>query len=146
MSQFVRLVLWTQGAGRTATVACQRATAEFFGWTNHFEDLNLKPDYVINGRGYYRDNKRVRGRSGAVGGTRVRICTAESRAGNPSRATYTVRLNSRATLYDQAELAHFTERPFAWMETKCGRRISKEHWEELYQVGAHSLRKLPKQP
>lgn len=146
MERFVRLVLWTNEWGNHSTISCLRATAEFYGWTKHYVELNSIPDFVVNGRGYGYWRRGIRGLSGEIGGHPLRICRSSSKMGHPAGHTNTLRINKRVSVYDLAELAHFTEGDWHWLEDKSGKRVSREHWEEIYQSGARSTKHLPEAP
>jgi hypothetical protein len=79
------------------------------------------------------------GRGHAAGGKRLRISRSSSRQGNPAGLTNQFLVSNSMRLVDLAELAHFTQGDWHWMETFNGDRLSREHWEEIYQAASPKI-------
>ena len=137
-SKYVKLLIWRrQGRGDSWLIAL-RTTADYYGWTKQFEVWTPK---VIGTSGRY-DLVMDPGRRGEMfceGGRRHRVCRSTSRAGNPAGKTNQFKVSEASTLFDLAEIAHFTQGDWYWMETFNGERFSREHWEDIYRAGGRDI-------
>lgn len=133
----VRLVLFSHAGGNHSLLTCQRATAEYFGWLKHFEtyaDLMHREAQAGNGR--VRAN-RIKAVNREGGGDQLFISRSPSKQGNRPRKTHSFRVNSRVSVADLAELAHFTENEWFWMEARNGVRVDRDTWLRVYSGDAH---------
>ena len=140
VSPFVRLVLFSHAEGKQALLTCQRSTAEHFGWLKHYEtyaDLVIREAQASGGRVY---PSRLAAASRLFGGKRLLISRSPSKQGSTPRNTHAIRINSRVSNQDLAELAALTEGEWHWMEARNFARIDKEHWLRVYAGSA----KLPR--
>ena len=129
---FVSLVIRTNSKGDQIWVRSKRATAEHFGWTNHFEEQLPGKAKFPSPDGTYRIYPKSS--SASRGGRGLRICSSPEMHGNPAGSTNRFRVHSCICLRDLAELAHFTSGPWSWMEARNGRRLTKAEWEAVYQL------------
>jgi len=130
----IKLILRTLPSGQAATVMVKQATAEHFGWTNHFEtEAEWTARRVSEGAisGFY-----YRGRPGrTVGGTPIRIGTTQHAGpGYEAGAAHQFRIGSKVSIADLAELAHFTDGNWEWMEDRTRRRIPRGAWLQRYSL------------
>jgi hypothetical protein len=111
-----------------------RATADYYGWSEHFESWIPNGSFQQGGYTCFqlpsRDSKNNRG-----GGKRIRISRSPSTCGHPAGLTNQFTISNSMRMLDLAELAHFTKGDWYWMESFTGQRISKEHWAEIYKAG-----------
>ena len=136
---YVKLLLWRGSDGRARWVRALRATADHYGWTKEFEIW--RPNGVFNADGktfMHRPADSTRG--AAFGGKHRRICRSSVRQGNPARLTNQFTMSNSCRLIDYAELAHFTQIEWHWMEGPSGERVPRDRWEAIYQAGPHSRR------
>ena len=133
--EHIKLVLWRPEGQTARWISALRSTADYYGWTKEFEVWTPK---VIRTEGRYSFHQRPNrsGRGHAEGGTRLRISRSQSRSGNPAGLTNQFKASNSCRLIDLAELAHFTDVDWHWLETFDGERFSRAHWEEIYQAGS----------
>jgi len=129
---YVSLVLRTLSSGDKIWLRCRRSTAEKFGWLNHFDEQRLglarnreSPEQIRYTISKYRID---------IGGHPIRICSAGSNSGHPKGSTFRLRVAAKTTNRDLAELAHFTEGSWSWLENKNHFRWTPEYWESHYRV------------
>ena len=130
---YVKLVIGLQTSDHKKYLIALRTTADHYGWTEHLEIWKPKTVVTTDERVYVRDPGR-RGGLQWAGGNRHRICRSKSRMGNPAGLTNAFRVSARCCKSDLAELAHFTDGDWEWMEGLHGERISRDRWEEIYQA------------
>ena len=131
---YIKLVLGLQDEQHRKYLIALRTTADYYGWTKEFEPW--RPKAVSSSGGY--DFGFEPGRRGGLqwaGGRRHRICRSPNTSGMPAGFTNQFRTSARCGLFDLAELAHFTQGDWHWMDCPFGERISRERWEEIYQTG-----------
>lgn len=128
----VRLVLFSHAGGNYSVVTCRRATAEHFGWLKHYPTYS---DVVFSearaGDGLVPVN-RLRAMNRAGYGKQILISRNPSKRAYAPGKTHTIRINSRVTNIDLAELAHFTEAEWHWMEARNGARVDRQQWLDVY--------------
>lgn len=132
--QYVKLQLGTSDTTKPKWLIAMRATADYYGWTKHFEPWGPKPIAEVNGVTYAM-HPGTRGGNQWAGGVKLRIGRAEPGLGYARQATNRFRVSSAVSQFDLAELAHFTEGDWHWMETKAGVKVTADRWESMYQVG-----------
>ena len=132
--QYIKLQLGTSDSTKPKWLIALRTTADYYGWSNHFEPWGPKPIEVGDGRVYGYDPGR-RGGLQWSGGVKLRIGRAEARLGYPRQTTNRFRVSSAVSQFDLAELAHFTDGDWHWMESKSLVKITADRWEAMYQTG-----------
>ena len=133
-SDFIKLTIFRNSAGRARWVHALRATADYYGWTQEFERWIPNGSYVENGKRFVSKPDRS-GWGIPVGGKPGLICWAKSRVGSPKGKTNRFRMSNSCRLVDYAELAHFTKGDWYWMTGPTGERISRDRWSAIYQTG-----------
>lgn len=73
-----------------------------------------------------------RGRLECEGGRRHRICRSPSKRGFPAGMTNAFKLSANCGLVDIAEVAHFTQGEWHWLEGPRKQRIERDRWLEMY--------------
>lgn len=137
-TDYIKLVIWRPEGQTCRWVSALRATADYYGWTQEFEIWT--PKRVATSGSYQLGHWPDRsGRGHARGGKRRRISRSTSRQGNPARLTNQFTISNSMRTLDMAELAHFTKSDWHWMEDLSGVRVSRDHWEEIYEVGNRQL-------
>ena len=134
LDPYVKLILGLRDKHQSKYLIALRTTADYYGWSEEFEPWSPK---VVSQQGRYtlvRDTGR-RGGLRHAGGRRHRICRSPRTSGWPTGFTNQFRVSARCELLDLAELAHFTQGDWHWMEGPFGERITRERWEEMYQTG-----------
>ena len=134
-SDYIKLTLWRPEKQTARWISAPRPTADYYGWTKEFEVWRPKLA-GYDGRYAVHQMPNRRGRGHAEGGTRLRISRSQSRRGNPAGLTNQFKASNSCRTIDLAELAHFTQVNWNWMETFNGERFSRAHWEEIYQAGS----------
>ena len=136
MAQFVTLKLGETKFGSAKKLHALRATANYYGWTEEFEEWSFKPELVEGSRQFGLDPGR-RGHPQCSSGRRLRICRSASKSGLPAGFTNAFKVTRNVGLLDLAELAHFTNVDWEWMESLDGERVSRDRWEDRYARTTH---------
>ena len=131
--ELVRLLIRRSKAGNPICLQARKETAEFYGWTNHFEE---------HVEGYSRDEatgvEYISMPSLRKGKARFGIPLQISRKAskhshNTTYANY-FRVSGEATIADIAKVAKFTDVDWNWMETPSGERRSREKWLAIHEA------------
>ena len=126
METYVRLVTCTYPSGQYQWLKCLRATADFYGWLDAYEEDPLHLGrWTEEGHWYINYPKKVQAWRG---GLRLRICRTGSRAGYPRGLTNQFRVSRGTSNATLADLARVTRVPFGWMEDNKGKRRPYERW------------------
>jgi len=126
METYVRLILWTYPSGQYQWLKCLRATADFYGWLDAYEeDPEDQGLWGPNGRPYISYPKKV---AAWKGGLPLRICRTNNRCGNPRGMTNQFRVSRGTSNAMLADLARVTRVRFGWMEDMRGKRRSYRRW------------------
>lgn len=133
-NDFVKLLLWRSQGKKDKYVVALRATAEFYGWTKEFEEWSPRALWESGGYEMCVDPGR-KGNLILASGKRLRVCRSANKQGYPKGLTNQFKVSRNCGLLDIAELAHFTERDWRWMDGPYGERIDRERWERIYQAG-----------
>ena len=133
-AKYVKLLLHREADTQDKWLIALRTTADYYGWTEQFPIWTLKPVRTEGTRVIGYDPGR-RGEMFCEGGRRHKVCRDPSRNGTPAGKTNRFKLSANCGLVDIAEVAHFTQGEWYWMTAPNGERISRERWEEIYQVG-----------
>lgn len=121
---------------RSGNPICFRArteTAEFYGWSKHFES------YL---EGYWRDpatgTEYIKGpvlsQKKPVFGIPLVISRPSPRSERGKTWQNTIRVTGEATIPDIAQIAAKTEVEWNWLETPCGERRSREEWLSIHET------------
>ena len=132
-SKYIKLLLDRPAKGQDSWLIALRTTADYYGWTKQFPEWSLK---IIATEGKYSFSMDP-GRKGEMfceSGRKHRVCRSPSRDGNPAGMTNQFKVSRNTGLLQMAELAHFTEGDWHWMEGPRGERVSKDRWEARYQA------------
>ena len=131
--KYVKLLIKRSPGAPDKYLIALRTTADYYGWSKEFPTWRPEPVETTGGKTFYRDPGRI-GSLQTAGGRRHRICRTASTAGQPRGFTNQFRLSGSCGNAEIAELAHFTQVEWYWMEGLHGERITKERWEEMYQA------------
>ena len=131
--QYIRLQLGTRETTKPKWLIALRTTADHYGWTKHFEPWGPKPIEAGDGRVYGYDPGR-RGGLQWAGGVKLRIGRAKAEAGYARETTNRFRVSSAVCQLDLAELAHFTEGDWHWMENKSLAKVTVDRWDAIYRA------------
>ena len=129
--EHIKLTIWRPEGQTARWISVLRTTADYYGWTKEFERWTPKIIETKGGYSFHQMPQRT-GRGHAVGGKRLRICRSPKRQGHPAGLTNQFTISARIRMIDLAELANFTQVDWHWMEDRTGRRVSKEHWADIY--------------
>lgn len=127
--EYVQLCISEKPTGRLAWVKARRGTAEALGWTEHFKSVfQHRAEQHPKGLVYVRGKGSDRGR----GGRRIQLGAGRDnhRPGPGERRQFKV--GTTCTLFDLAELFHFTEGDWEWMSTPTGVKKTACEWESIY--------------
>ena len=136
MAAYVTLKIGETKSGQPKKLHALRTTADYYGWTKHFPIWVAKR---IDGPGKYVFALDP-GRSGHPqnsSGYHVRICRSPVTSGLPAGFTNRFKVTSNTGLFDLAELAHFTDVDWEWMEGPTTGRVSRADWERRYARTTH---------
>ena len=136
MPEFVTLKLGETKSGAAKKLHALRTTANYYGWTEKFEEWSLKAEFEQGGRQFGRDPGR-KGHSQCSSGFHVRICRSPVRSGLPAGFTNRFKVTANTGLFDLAELAYFTNVDWEWMETPRSGRVSRAEWIDRYARNTH---------
>ena len=126
---FIRFHVRTTPRGDHIWFKTLTGTADFFGWNKHFQEWwDFKRSLSTDGYVTEFQNRR----DFRTGGRPIRICRSPSKHGHPARVTQTIRISSLLGLRDLAEIAHFAEGDWYWMERPSGARVDRADWEQMY--------------
>ena len=128
--EFTHLILQYM-KGAEASVVVQKATAEYFGWSEafpHFRDP--RPD--TSDVGHRRFRLSISNDPRKPGGHRLRICRSKSKSGMPAGMTHCFRMRGPWSRKHLVALAEVAGDKFEWMESQYGERISRSDWEYLW--------------
>ena len=131
MPDYITLKLGQTKSGRAKKLHALRTTANYYGWTKKFEEWSIEPEFEQGGRIFGRDPGR-RGHPQCSSGYHVRICRSPVTSGLPAGFTNRFKVTKNTGLLDLAELAHFTDVDWEWMESPTSGRVSRADWERRY--------------
>ena len=136
MLPYVTLKLGQTKSGKAKTLKALRSTADYYGWTDEFEEWIGETFVGPGGRILLRDVSR-RGHPECSGGRRMRISRSPSRSGQAAGLVNAFKVSSNTGLFDLAELAHFTKVEWHWMTDVGYQRVSRADWERRYARTTH---------
>ena len=131
--EITTLLIRRTKAGSPIWLKARKETAEFYGWTDHFEPYRL---------GYSRDEETgveyiaspTLKRSQMRGGRSLTISRGSSKSSHNRTYSNQFRISRDATIPDIAKVAKFTDVDWNWMETPTGERRSREEWLSIHQA------------
>ena len=136
---YVKLLIGREAGTRDRYLIAQRATADYYGWTKEFPAWRPRmapgqsdPNIVLC--------PSRRGELRTEAGKRLVISRAPSTAGWPRGKANAFKVSNNCTNLDLAEIAHFVDVDWYWMEGLFGQRRSREEWEAIYQSGNTRVR------
>lgn len=133
-TQFVKLLLSREDGKRAKYVIAWRTTAEFYGWTDEFEEWTPKAFAQVGDYELCIDP----GRKACLqnhAGRRHYVCRSPVTCGYPRGLTNAFKVSRNCGLLDLAELANFTKGDWHWMTSPYGERIGRDHWERIWDAG-----------
>ena len=133
-TQFIKLLLERREGRKDKALIALRTTADFYGWTEAFDEWAPRS---IGQSGRYeliRDPGRL-GNLAMHPGRRHRVCRSQSKMGYPAGLTNCFKVSRNCGLLELAEVAHFTQGDWHWMSSPYGERISRDRWEQIFQSG-----------
>ena len=132
-SKYVKLLLEREEGEQDKYLIALRTTADYYGWTKHFPAWTPRP--IGTSGGYVLAMcPGMKGEMFCEAGTRLRISRAKNTNGWPRAKTNAFKVSNNCTLWDIAEVAHFTEGDWYWMTSPTGTRILRGNWEARYQT------------
>lgn len=131
---YVKLLLLRPDSGPDRWLIALRTTADYYGWTKHFEPWSPKPVGTAGKYTLIMDTGR-RGRMYCEGGVKLRISRSPKTAGNPAGLTNQFKVSASCTKFDLAELAYLTNEGWYWMTSEFGERISRDRWLRMHEAG-----------
>ena len=131
---YVKLLLYRPPTGADRWLIALRATADYYGWTKHFEAWSPKVAYSQGGYDFVASPTR-RGRMYCESGTQLRISRHPSRRGHTPGFVNAFKVSNSCTMFDLAELAYLTEVDWYWMSSPRGGRISRDEWLRMHDAG-----------
>ena len=131
--KYVKLTLSRQEGKKDKWLIALRTTADYYGWTKEFPIWTPKPVEVVGDYTFVMDTGR-KGRMYMEGGRKHRICRSPKTSGMPKGMCNQFKVSANVGNFDLAELAHFTDIEWHWLESPFGERISRERWERYYQA------------
>ena len=133
-SDYIKLLLLRPTKGPDRWLIALRATADYYGWTEHFEVWSPKPIGTSGGYTLCADPGR-KGKMYCEGGRRHRISRDPSRRGHTPGLCNQFKVSRSCTMFDMAELATLTDVNWYWMSTPTGERLSRERWLAIHKAG-----------
>ena len=129
--QYIQLCISEKPSGRLAWVKAKTGTAEALGWTEHFKNVNehyaqRHPQGLI----YVRSSTSDQGR----GGKRIILGAGRDHHRPAPGERRQFKVSSTCSLFDLAELFHFSKGEWKWMSTMRGLRKTACEWEAIYET------------
>ena len=126
------LIIRRKPGGKLCWVRAMQATIDFMGWEDEFEDeITHKAKHSATGRIQFRK----KGFNRTPGGKPMTIWRGLNRHRRGPQSRHRFRVSNCTTLFDVAELAHFTKCDWHWMTSPSGEVRSREQWDAIYQAG-----------
>ena len=130
---YSRYILRRTRAGNPICIRARTKTADFYGWSSHFEIYTpgLYTDPSTGARYVFGPEL---GKKKAQAGYSILISRTQSK--NRGLATYCnyFRITGEATIADLAHVAAKTDIEWNWMETPSGERRSREKWLAIHEA------------
>ena len=120
-------------SGNAIWLKARKETAEFYGWTKHFEPWAPGQRYDEATGLEYIASPTLK-RSQVRGGRSLVISRSASKSGRKATYSNQFRISGEATIPDIAKVAQFTDVDWNWMETPSGERRTREEWLSIHQA------------
>ena len=133
-SKYVKLLIGRPESGRDRWLIALRSTADYYGWTDHFEPWCPEPVGTDGKYTFFVDPGR-KGEMFCESGMRLRISRSPKTSGYPAGFTNSFKVSRSCTLFDISEIAYLTQVDWHWMEGPFGERISRERWLAIHEAG-----------
>ena len=130
-AEFLKFLLERREGKPDKYLIAMGATADHFGWSEHFPIWAPKPWAFKDGRQFCKDPGR-RGDVRTEAGCTLRISRSPCKNGFPKGLVHRFKVSNNCTLWDIAEVAHFSQGDWYWMTGPTGERIDRVHWESRY--------------
>ena len=131
MKHYIKLKLGTTPSGNVKTLHALRSTADYYGWTENFEEWIGETFVGPGGKTLLFDAGR-RGHPQCSPGRRIRISRSPDKHRYAAGFVNAFKISHGTGLFDLAELAHFTKVDWNWMESLDGERVDRARWEDRY--------------
>lgn len=138
-AEYVKLLLWREAGTQDKYLVALRTTADYYGWTQEFEVWTPKPIGTIGKYTLCMDPGRTQASIHRAGKPH-RISRSPSKHANAAGLVNQFRLSRNCGLFECAEVAHFTQGDWYWLEGPYRERIDRERWEAIYEAGPHERR------
>ena len=126
-----KLLIRRTKAGNPICLQARKETAEFYGWTKHFEEF--RPGEIYDpATGKVTMVNPTLAKSKTRMGIPLVISRGSSKGGRPATYSNQFRISGEATIRDIAQVAKFTDVDWYWMETPSGERRSREKWLAIH--------------
>ena len=132
-TDYIELLLDTDKRGNNCVLRCMAATANFFGWSDHYPRFIPGERYNPNLGHVVLVSPSLKRRQG-WNRREYRICRTKTTTGNPAGMTHRFRVRGPITNRILADLAAHTTQDWCWMTTKYGMRRSRQEWLEIHEV------------
>ena len=132
-ADFIELLLDTDKRGNNCVLRCMRATASFFGWSDHYPRFIPGERYNPNLGHVVVVSPSLKRRQG-WNRREYRIGRAKTTTGNVAGMTHRFRVRGPVTNRILADLAAHTTQEWCWMSTSSGERRSREKWLDMHEV------------
>ena len=136
---YVKLLIYRPPTGADRWLIALRTTADYYGWTKHFEAWSPKP-HLVTEKYTFIASPTKRGRMYCEPGRRHRISRDPSRRGHTPGLCNQFKLGSSCTLFDMAELAYLTDVNWYWMSGPKGARIGRDEWLRMHEASLRTGR------
>ena len=131
--EIATLLIRRTKAGNPIWLKARKETAEFYGWTKHFEPY--LPGYARDeATGVEYIASPTLKRTQVRGGRSLVISRSASKSGRKATYSNQFRITSEATIPDIAKVAKFTDVDWNWMETPSGERRTREQWLSIHEA------------
>lgn len=130
-NEYVQLVISEKPGGSLAWVITNWANAQRLGWLEHFKPMGQhlserSPNGLVCNRALKTGGSRP--------GYRIVIGKGSDHHRPGPGARRQLRVNKNCSLFDLAELLHFTSGDWDWMTTTSGVVRTREQWECIYEA------------
>ena len=132
-NKYVKLLLEREEGQQDKYLIALRTTADYYGWTEEFPTWTLRTAFEVGGRKFAR-HPGTRGEMFCEVGLRLRVSRSPVTSGWPRGKVNQFKVSRNCSLWDIAEVAHFTQGDWHWLTCPYGERVSRARWEERYQT------------
>jgi len=132
--EFCKLLIRRPDRSPDKYLVALRATADHYGWAQQFPTWTPRTSIGVDGTPYVIDPGR-RGELRRCGGVGMMVSRKPPGKGSEKGFVHRFQISQSCSLFDIAEIAHFTQGDWYWMSGPRGGRISRDAWERRYQTG-----------